>query len=63
MKNRRSRWMLAALAAAALGGLLLEAPLLPQAAVATETPKSPVHASSAPPVHASWQVTLMTGRW
>ena len=61
MKHRRSRWALVATVAIALGTALMSLPSLTPLAFSGTAPQAT--APGAPPANASWQVTLMGGRW
>lgn len=63
MKHRRSRWALVATVAIALGTALMSLPSLTPVAFSGATPKATAQGNGAPPANASWQVTLMGGRW
>jgi len=63
MKHRRSRWALLATVAIALGTALMSLPSLTPVAFSGTTPTATAHTNGAPPANASWQVTLMGGRW
>ncbi len=63
MKSRRSRWVLAATVAIALGTSLASLPLLtPLASSSILAPKA-VFSAGAPPASASWQVVMTSNRW
>ena len=64
MKHRRNRnrWTLLALVAIALGTALVSLPSLAPLAFSEATQQS-TFVNGAPPVDASWQVTLMCNRW
>lgn len=63
MKRRRSRWVLAATVAVALGTSLMSSPSLTPVAASSAVPSLHAHSAGAPPSNASWQVTLMGGPW
>lgn len=62
MKNRRSRWVLAATVAIALCTSLVSLPSLTPLAFSSVAPKA-AHSAGAPPAGASWQVTMGSNRW
>ena len=62
MKNRRNRWTLIAIFAIALGTALVSLPSLAPLAFSGAAKQS-ASANGAPPVGASWQVTMMSNRW
>ena len=62
MKSRRSRWVLAAIVAIALGTSMLSLPSLTPLAFSNAAPQVALSAG-APPAGTSWQVTLMSSRW
>lgn len=62
MKNRRNRWTLIAIFAIALGTALVSLPSLAPLAFSGAA-KQNASANGAPPVGASWQVTMMSNRW
>lgn len=63
MKRRRSRWALVAMVSIALGTALMSSPSLTPLAFSGAAPKTTAQSAGAMPVNASWQVTLMDGRW
>lgn len=63
MKRRRSRWALVAIVAVALGTALMSLPSLAPLTFSSVASHSTVHSAGAPPSNASWQITLMAGRW
>lgn len=62
MKRRRSRWALVATVAIALGTALMSQPSLTPLAF-SGAPHTTAQGAGVPPANASWQVTLMGGRW
>lgn len=63
MKYRRSRWVLVASIAVALGTALTSLPSLTPLAFSSAAPHPSAQSAGAPPANVSWQVTLMGGRW
>ena len=62
MKNRRSRWILAATVAIALCTSLVSLPSLTPLAFSNLASKA-VHSAGAPPAGSSWQVAMASNRW
>ena len=62
MKNRHSRWVLAATVAIALCTSLVSLPSLTSLAFSNISPKA-AHSVGAPPTGASWQVAMSSNRW
>ena len=62
MKSRRSRWILATTVAIAMCASLMSLPSMTPLAFSNVAPKA-VYSAGAPPAHASWQATLMSGGW
>lgn len=59
MKSRRPRWALVA----AVAIVLISLPSLKPLVFSSAASHMPAPGAGAPPVNASWQVTLMAGRW
>ena len=62
MKSRRSRWILAATVAIALGTSMMSLPSLTPLAFSGSAPQA-ADSVGAPPADKSWQMAMTSNRW